>query len=96
MRDHQENNMLNKLSTLLAAGAFVALLVPAAHALTPAPLGSIALDNADTDIIQVAQGCGRGYHRNFRGRCVPNVRAHRTVCRTVWRAGARRTVCRGR
>ena len=30
--------MLKRLSTLVAAGAFVTLLVPAAQALTPAPL----------------------------------------------------------
>jgi hypothetical protein len=91
--------MLRKLSTLLAAGAFLAVLAPAAQALTPAPLGAIALDNATADIIQVAQGCGRGWHRNWRGRCVPNVRRHvgpRRVCRTVWRGNVRRTVCHTR
>lgn len=91
--------MLKKLSTMLAAGAFVAVLAPAAHALTPAPLSNIAIENAAADIIQVAQGCGRGFHR-WRGRCVPNtsrrVGPRRTVCHTVWRGGARRTVCRTR
>jgi len=28
------------------------------------------------------QGCGAGFHRNFRGRCVPNARA-----RVVWVTG---------
>ena len=25
-----------------------------------------------SNIVQVAQGCGRGFHRNYRGFCVPN------------------------
>jgi hypothetical protein len=90
--------MLKKLSIVLAAGAFMAVLTPAAHALTPAPLGIIAIDDVTTDIIQVAGGCGRGWHRDRWGRCVRNWGgpvwgAPRRVCRTVWRGGVRRTVC---
>jgi hypothetical protein len=91
--------MLKKLSILAAAGAFAAVLASPAQALTPAPLAGIAIDNATADIIQVAQGCGRGFHRNWRGRCVPNWRRAgpvKRVCRTVWRGNVRRTVCRTR
>jgi hypothetical protein len=88
--------MLKRLSILAAAGAFAAVLASPAQALTPAPLAGIVLDNATADIIQVAQGCGRGFHRNRRGRCVRNVGPRRTVCHTVWRGGVRRTVCRTR
>jgi len=77
--------MLKRLSTLIAAGAFVALLAPGAQAFTPAPLSS------STDVIQVAQGCGPGFHRVF-GRCRPNIGP---VCRRVWVPGRGwRRVCR--
>jgi hypothetical protein len=56
--------MLKRLSTLVAAGAFAMLLVPAANALTPAPLPGVS------DVIHVAEGCGRGWVRNRYGRCV--------------------------
>jgi hypothetical protein len=77
--------MLKRLSMLVAAGALVAVLAPAAQALTPAPLSQ------STDIIQVRQGCGPGFHRGPRGHCVRNHERVR-VCR--WVAGAR--VCRWR
>jgi hypothetical protein len=95
----KETTMFKKLSILAAAGAFAAVLASPAQALTPASLSSIAIENAAADIIQVREGCGRGWHRNWRGRCVPNVRRHvgpRRVCRTVWRGNVRRTVCRTR
>ena len=68
--------MLKKLSTLVAAGAFVALLMPSAQAMTPAPVTSTS------DIIQVAGGCGPGMHRGPGMRCYPNRRG--PVCRS-WR-----------
>jgi hypothetical protein len=74
----------------------VAVLAPAAQAFTPAPLGLIAIENAGVDIVQVAQGCGRGWHRDRWGRCVRNWGRPHRVCRTVWRAGVRRTVCHTR
>jgi len=87
--------MLKTLSTLVAAGAFVALLVPAAQAFTPAPLST------STDVIQVAGGCGPGFHRGPYGGCRRNLGVARVVggpvvvCRTVWVAGyGRRRVCR--
>ena len=91
--------MLKRLSTLVAAGAFVALLVPAAQALTPAPLPTT------TDVITVAGGCGPGWHRGPYGRCRPNagvavvgapvvVGRPVVVCRTVWNGYRRVRVCR--
>jgi hypothetical protein len=99
-----ENAMLKRLSALVAAGAFVALLVPAAQALTPAPLP------ATTDVITVAQGCGPGWHRGPYGRCRRNaavvvrgpvvvgapvvVGRPVAVCRSVRTAYGWRRVCR--
>ncbi len=87
--------MLKRLSTLVAAGAFVMLLVPAASALTPAPLPGVS----DSDVIEVAQGCGRGWVRNRYGRCVrvggPVVIGRPVVvCRSVRTAYGWRKVCR--
>ena len=78
--------MLKTLSTLAAAGAFVALLVPAAQALTPAPL------SASPDIIQVREGCGPGWHRGPLGGCRRN---GVVACARVWVPGRGwRTRCR--
>jgi hypothetical protein len=85
-----EDFMLKRLSTLVAAGAFVALLAPAAQAFTPAPL------TASPDTILVAQGCGPGFHRDLYGRCRPNggvvvggpvVGGPVVACRRVWIQG---------
>jgi hypothetical protein len=57
---------MKKLSMLAAAGAFALMLAPGAQAMSPAPIGS------NTDIIQVAQGCGPGFHRGPHGRCIRN------------------------
>ncbi len=89
--------MLKRLSMLVAAGAFVTLLVPAANAITPAPLPGVS------DVIEVAQGCGRGWVRNRYGRCVragvvvgaPVVIGRPVaVCRSVRTAYGWRRVCR--
>ena len=94
--------MLKRLSTLAAAGAFMALLVPAAQALTPAPLPM------ETDVITVAGGCGPGWHRGPYGGCRRNARVYAApvvvgapvvvrpavVCRTVWNGYRRVRVCR--
>ena len=80
--------MLKKLSTLVAAGAFAALLVPAAQAMTPAPLAP------SSDVIAVAQGCGPGFHRGPRGRCRPDVGRSVEVCHRVRTAYGWRRVCR--
>jgi hypothetical protein len=88
-----EDFMLKRLSMLAAAGAFVTLLVPAANAITPAPLPGVS------DVIEVAQGCGRGWVRNRWGRCVrvggPVVIGRPVaVCRMVWNGYRRVRVCR--
>ena len=70
-------------------GAFVMLLVPAANAVTPAPLRGIG----DSDVIVVAQGCGRGWVRNRYGRCV-RVGRPVVICRSVRTAYGWRRVCR--
>ena len=81
--------MLKRISTLIAAGAFVALLAPAAQAFTPAPL------TASPDTILVAGGCGPGFHRGPFGRCRPNLGGPVVVCRRVWVRGfGWRRVCR--
>jgi hypothetical protein len=82
--------MLKRLSTLVAAGAFVALLAPAAQALPLAPLST------SPDTILVAQGCGPGFHRGPYGRCRPNMGGGPVVvCRRVWVGGyGWRRVCR--
>ena len=88
--------MLKKLSALVAAGAFVTLIGPAAQALTPAPLP------ATTDVITVAGGCGPGWHRGPYGHCRRNavvgppvvVGRPVAVCRTVWNGYRRVRVCR--
>ena len=59
------------MRTLIAA-AFTAVIgvaaTTSAFALTPAPL-----DRAQVSmIINVAGGCGKGYHRGVLGECVPN------------------------
>ncbi len=59
--------MLKRFSTLMAAGAFVALLAPSANAFTPAPLAT------SPDVQLVAQGCGLGFHRGPYGRCRANL-----------------------
>jgi len=79
--------MLKKLCMTIAAGAFVAALMPAAQAMPAAPLAGVT----GAEVIQVAGGCGRGWHRNRYGRCVPN----RVYCKRVWIQGRGwRTVCR--
>jgi hypothetical protein len=84
-----EDFMLKTLLTLVAAGAFAALLVPAAQAFTPAPL------SISPDVIQVAGGCGRGFHRGPQGGCRPNHGRPVVVCKRVFVAGAAwRRVCR--
>ena len=48
----------------LAASVAAASAAPVAPAMPAAPEAS--------NIVQVAQRCGRGFHRNYRGFCVPN------------------------
>ena len=58
------------LSTVAAASLFAALAVPAS-ALPSIPK---APGVESTVLIPIAEGCGRGWFRNMRGRCVPGWR----------------------
>jgi len=62
----------------LAALSLVAGLATAAAAVSAnaAPIVPNLNDQGTSNIIQVAQGCGGGFHRNYRGFCVPNYRPH--------------------
>ena len=76
--------MLKRLSLLVAAGALAVMLAPQAEAFTPAPLGG------NTDVIQVAGGCGLGWHRGPYGGCRRN---GVYACRRVWTRYGWRRVC---
>jgi hypothetical protein len=59
--------------TLLAA--LTALMMGLGASLTAAnamPMSAVPSVSADDAVILVREGCGRGWHRNWRGRCVPN------------------------
>ena len=88
------------LAAVFGIGLFVA--TTDAKAVPVAPLSSPAI----SDVMTVAQGCGRGFERNRRGRCVPMARRDRgprivvpTVrsrgerCRIVIDSRGRREVC---
>ncbi len=62
------------LATLVAA--FVGLAFASSASAAPA-IGGSALAQAvgfTDEAMPAAGGCGRGWHRNWRGRCVPNRR----------------------
>ncbi len=77
--------MVKKLSMLIAAGALAVMLAPQAQAFSPAPIGT------GSDVIQVAGGCGLGWHRGPYGGCRRN---GVVVCRSVRTAYGWRRVCR--
>lgn len=60
------------LAVVVAAGFGLAGLTGASAA--PAGGGSAVGQAAGhtSHVVPVAMGCGRGWHRNWRGRCVPN------------------------
>ena len=62
----------------LAALTLVAALATAAAAVSAnaTPALPNLNDQGSSNIIQVAQGCGRGFHRDWRGFCEPNYRHH--------------------
>lgn len=63
-------------AALIAAGCGLAGTASAAIV----PAGSVSAVQAvggSVDLTPVAMGCGRGWHRNWRGRCVPNRRWRR-------------------
>lgn len=60
---------------VFAAIAAAGLGLAGLQAASAAPAGGAALGQAasqNSDVTTVAMGCGRGWHRNWRGRCVPN------------------------
>ena len=61
--------MRRMLGLAMAAGLGAAGLAVPAYA---APLGQGATIEADANLIQVRDGCGIGWHRDFYGGCVPN------------------------
>lgn len=63
--------MLRTLALTLAAGFVSATLVAQANAM-PLSQGKAATP-MQSDILEIRDGCGRGYHR-VRGRCVPEFR----------------------
>jgi hypothetical protein len=81
----------------LAALTLVAGLATAAAGVSAnaTPILPNLNDQSASNIIQVAQGCGRGFHRNWRGFCVRNYRpyayrpyAYRPYYRPYYRAYA--------
>lgn len=84
---------MSKLFLTLVFGGAVALTAFNAQALPSAPQGPL---NASSDVIQVAGGCGVGWHRGPRGGCRPNavvvVPGPRCVVRATPRGPVR--VCR--
>jgi hypothetical protein len=63
-----------RVPTLALLGAFA--LAASAVSASAAPSVSSMPNPEISNIIPVAQRCGRGFHRNYRGFCVPD-RAHR-------------------
>jgi len=59
-------------AVIVAVGIGFAAATPAAAA--PAIGGAAVAQSAErtSGVLTVRQGCGRGWHRNWRGRCVPN------------------------
>jgi len=57
----------------LAAGLFTAVASVSANA---TPVLPNLNDQGASNLIEVAQGCGRGFHRNYRGFCVRNYRPY--------------------
>ena len=57
---------MNRMFAMALAAAIALPLAPAQAAPFAAPAAP------DANIVKVADGCGRGWHRNPWGRCVPN------------------------
>jgi hypothetical protein len=84
-----EDSMMKLVSAAAAVGALIALS-SGAQALPAAPVST------DSQIIQVAQGCGPGWARDIYGRCRPMMRAPivRPRCWWVQTVYGPRRVCR--
>jgi hypothetical protein len=78
------------LTILSALGGFSTMNAGAA------PIGALSV-SPHSDVVLVADGCGRGFHRNRFGICRHNVGPHHGRCwwvRRHHRHGERRLVCR--
>jgi hypothetical protein len=80
---------------LLIAATFLASIVAGSSFANAIPLAS-AGQNAGTDVIKVAGGCGPGFHRGPHGRCFPNAVVAPVVRRCppglMWRYGRCRPI----
>lgn len=63
---------------LAASASFLAVSSASAAPATGSAAIARAVDQT-SDLSAVAGGCGRGWHRNWRGRCVPNRRWRRRL-----------------
>lgn len=96
--------MRKTLLTLAAAACIAGGLTISAEAMPLSAAGAASTATANAaHLILVRQGCGGGFHRNWRGRCVPNRRVRRYYrrhlrryrhCYTRWTYYGRRRVCR--
>jgi hypothetical protein len=64
--------MRTKALALIGALGLAVGVMPA----EAAPMVPAVVSPDFSNIVQVAQGCGRGFHRNYRGYCVRNHRPH--------------------
>jgi len=81
---------------LFAAALGAATLLSVSAQALPLSSSAQALSSAvSSDVVQVAQGCGRGYHRGPAGHCRRNLSAAEGACWWVrGPAGGWRLVCR--
>jgi hypothetical protein len=94
---------MHKLCLAALFGIGLTFATTDARAMPVPPLSSAAV----SDVINVAEGCGRGFFRNSRGRCVPmrgmrergprivipTTRSRGERCRIVIDGRGRREVC---
>jgi len=59
------------LALISAVGMGLCAVSASAAPLVPAPLSP-----ETSNVIQAAQGCGPGFHRNYRGHCIRNYRPY--------------------
>jgi hypothetical protein len=80
---------------LFAAALGAAALLSMSAQAAPLSSSSQALSSAvSSDVTLIAEGCGRGWHRNAAGRCVRNLsRAHGECWWVRGPAGAWRMIC---
>jgi hypothetical protein len=70
--EKMETNSMRKLFSGLVVAAAVALSAPVVGMPVVSQIGSAVVESGDGMIQQVADGCGRGWHRGPGGRCRPN------------------------